>query len=452
MPYWDYNIDLNVTKSSNNSINEFISQIVCLLNKPYLKFLKLINQLYEQMDNLKFLQFEKSNNSKSNDTDFNINNIIKQLFMIVSMNIGINSSNFEALTSQIYCEKFHEWLQWNSNVNKCVVKLSPQTNHICLIKNDEKFFNINKQNLINKSQNFFHNVEILTAALSTIQQVENIFNNSIIELINETNSIKLQNTTDNLNESIKDQIYFITDENIKQNLKNNQSMPFNEIENQKHKIKIKKIKTKPNLTSTSFPLISVKKKNKKNNNYKINKHKYFKNDYNKEINKFNTKKLENKNYNNQLKYGESIFDARFNFPKSKYNYENSKNNIEYFIQKENDKNLVKDKKMFIAEKKPKIIYNDEKEFIHPNNNLDLLLKYLKRPKLPKGTILWREKKPPIPLVYFTVTIIKGPLSRKGKPPPPNKRRARGARIYLSGLNMPTGYTQITEVILFCNFV
>ncbi|KAI1698845.1 hypothetical protein Ddc_18875 [Ditylenchus destructor] len=78
------------------------------------------------------------------------------------------------------------------------------------------------------------------------------------------------------------------------------------------------------------------------------------------------------------------------------------------------------------------------------NNLDLLLPLLTRPAPPKGTILWKELKVPFPMVYFTITIVDGPLAKGRRPPSHKRRRADGARIYLMGLNMPTGYTQVTE--------
>lgn len=80
------------------------------------------------------------------------------------------------------------------------------------------------------------------------------------------------------------------------------------------------------------------------------------------------------------------------------------------------------------------------------NDLDLLLPYLKKRKLPKGTIQWKSNKTPFPVVYFTITIIEGPLAKRQRRPPSNRRRTNDARIFLMGLNMPTGYTQITEVI------
>lgn len=81
------------------------------------------------------------------------------------------------------------------------------------------------------------------------------------------------------------------------------------------------------------------------------------------------------------------------------------------------------------------------------NNLDLLLPYLKKPKLPKGAIPWKSFKTPFPMVYFSITIIEGPFSKRQRRPPSNRKRTTDAKIFLMGLNMPTGYTQITEVLL-----
>lgn len=336
--------------------------------------------------------------------------------------------------------------------------------------------------MLNENQHILNNIELLNATL-----LKN-FNNSIFELTNESNvtnnlensknrlnilnsnnliNVTLKNVTNNLNESEKNQnqIYLITDDQLKlnetkTNPKNVQTALFKEIEHRKHKTKHKNLKKKLNLASKSLELIPSKKltpgiafkqNNKKKHNYKTHKHQYFKRKFNKEISDLNIKTK--KNYlNEHIKYGESIFDARYNFPESKYSY-NNKNDINYVNKNKNEKNymIIDDRTSLISKKiKPKVIYNnnDENENYDPNNNLDLLLKYLKKPKLPKGTILWREKNAPIPLVYFAVTIIKGSLSRRGKPPLLNKRRVHSIKIFLIGLNMPTGYTQITEVIIF----
>lgn len=98
MPYWNYNIDLNTDISTNSSIYKYINQITCFLNKPYLNFSNIINQLYlksnKQNDNLwKILQFTQPGFFELNATNFNINNNILQLFMIISLDIGITSSN-----------------------------------------------------------------------------------------------------------------------------------------------------------------------------------------------------------------------------------------------------------------------------------------------------------------------------------------------------------------------
>lgn len=74
-------------------------------------------------------------------------------------------------------------------------------------------------------------------------------------------------------------------------------------------------------------------------------------------------------------------------------------------------------------------------------NLDSLLSLLPTPSMPEGTIRWSDRTP-FDMVYFTITIVEGPMSRKEPP----KKRAIGARVYLMGLNMPSGYTQITEVL------
>jgi hypothetical protein len=76
-------------------------------------------------------------------------------------------------------------------------------------------------------------------------------------------------------------------------------------------------------------------------------------------------------------------------------------------------------------------------------NLDNLLSLLPTPSMPEGTIRWNDKTTPFDMAYFTITIAEGPMHRKEPP----KKRAIGARIYLMGLNMPSGYTQITEVRL-----
>lgn len=75
------------------------------------------------------------------------------------------------------------------------------------------------------------------------------------------------------------------------------------------------------------------------------------------------------------------------------------------------------------------------------DDLDALLAFLPTPKSPPNTIRWSSKAA-FPVVYFTITIVDGPLTNRL---PLTNRRSRGARIHLMGLNMPTGYTQVTEV-------
>lgn len=343
-----------------------------------------------------------------------------------------------------------------------------------------------------------HDVEFLTAALLTIHQVETIFNNSISELLFENNATDkkdnlnllglnfvnlfnnknldlTQNVTNELNSTQNfNNIYLVTDDQIKPETtkllldketltSSAKSSALKENNHRRHKTKYKKSRTKYNLATTTptLPIINAitpledlvyeKSYNKKskNLNFKIHKQskQLFLNNFEKEnINENNVEKP-NKNYfNNQLKAGELIFDSRYNFPESKYTHYNIGKYSEDDYAKENNKKymMIKSKSSDSINLANENDGNDEN--VDPNNNLDLLLKYLKKPKLPKGTILWKVKNAPIPLVYFSITIIKGSLSRRGKPPLPNKRRARGVKIYLMGLNMPTGYTQITEVI------
>lgn len=97
MPYWDYAIDLNIDVPAESSIFHFINQTICLIDpkKFNSNFTKFINQLLilndEKTDLLETVDLTQSFDINDNN-NFNISNIL-QLFMIVSMEVGINSSN-----------------------------------------------------------------------------------------------------------------------------------------------------------------------------------------------------------------------------------------------------------------------------------------------------------------------------------------------------------------------
>jgi hypothetical protein len=77
------------------------------------------------------------------------------------------------------------------------------------------------------------------------------------------------------------------------------------------------------------------------------------------------------------------------------------------------------------------------------DTLDALLPYLPTPKVP-SMISWTSKMP-IRMTYFSFTIIEGSLGKQRRLKNKGNRRAKGARIYLRGLDMPSGYTQVTQV-------
>ncbi|KAI6228881.1 hypothetical protein M3Y99_01180700 [Aphelenchoides fujianensis] len=79
-----------------------------------------------------------------------------------------------------------------------------------------------------------------------------------------------------------------------------------------------------------------------------------------------------------------------------------------------------------------------------SDTLDALLVYLPTPKVPAGMIAWNARMP-FRMAYFSFTIIEGSLGRNRRLKEKGHRRPKGARIYVKGLDMPSGYTQVTQV-------
>lgn len=77
------------------------------------------------------------------------------------------------------------------------------------------------------------------------------------------------------------------------------------------------------------------------------------------------------------------------------------------------------------------------------DTLDALLVYLPTPKVPT-MISWTSKMP-LRMAYFGFTIIEGNLGKHRQLKEKGHKRAKGARIYVRGLGMPSGYTQVTQV-------
>lgn len=84
---------------------------------------------------------------------------------------------------------------------------------------------------------------------------------------------------------------------------------------------------------------------------------------------------------------------------------------------------------------------------YSKDTLDALLVYLPTPKVPE-MIAWTSKIP-IRMAYFGFTIIEGSLGKQRRLKEKGHRRAKGARIYVRGLGMPVGYTQVTQVCSSC---
>lgn len=78
------------------------------------------------------------------------------------------------------------------------------------------------------------------------------------------------------------------------------------------------------------------------------------------------------------------------------------------------------------------------------DTLDALLVYMPTPKVPAGMIPWTNRMP-LKMAYFTFTIIEGGLDKNKKLKEKGVKRAKGARIYVKGLDMPSGYKQVTQV-------
>ncbi|KAI6222482.1 hypothetical protein M3Y99_01495600 [Aphelenchoides fujianensis] len=78
-----------------------------------------------------------------------------------------------------------------------------------------------------------------------------------------------------------------------------------------------------------------------------------------------------------------------------------------------------------------------------SDTLDALLVYLPTPKVPAGMIAWNARMP-FRMAYFSFTIIEGSLGRNRRLKEKGHRRPKGARIYVKGLDMPSGYTQVTQ--------
>ncbi|KAI6214187.1 hypothetical protein M3Y94_00238600 [Aphelenchoides besseyi] len=77
------------------------------------------------------------------------------------------------------------------------------------------------------------------------------------------------------------------------------------------------------------------------------------------------------------------------------------------------------------------------------DTLDNLLVFLPTPKVPAGMITWNARMP-FRMAYFSFTIIEGSLGRNRRLKEKGHRRPKGARIYVKGLDMPSGYTQVTQ--------
>ncbi|KAI6187227.1 hypothetical protein M3Y98_00219900 [Aphelenchoides besseyi] len=74
------------------------------------------------------------------------------------------------------------------------------------------------------------------------------------------------------------------------------------------------------------------------------------------------------------------------------------------------------------------------------DTLDNLLMFLPTPKVPAGMITWNARMP-FRMAYFSFTIIEGSLGRNRRL---KEKDQKGARIYVKGLDMPSGYTQVTQ--------
>ncbi|KAI6175973.1 hypothetical protein M3Y97_00748500 [Aphelenchoides bicaudatus] len=80
------------------------------------------------------------------------------------------------------------------------------------------------------------------------------------------------------------------------------------------------------------------------------------------------------------------------------------------------------------------------------DTLDALLPYLPTPKVP--TMINWSSKMPLRMAYFGFTIIEGSLGKQRRLKEKGHKRAKGARIYVRGLGMPSSYTQVTQVSNF----
>jgi hypothetical protein len=81
------------------------------------------------------------------------------------------------------------------------------------------------------------------------------------------------------------------------------------------------------------------------------------------------------------------------------------------------------------------------------DTLDALLVYLPEPKVPAGMISWTARIP-FRMAYFGFTVIEGNLGKQKRLKEKGQKRAKGVRIYVKGLEMPIGYTQVTQVQAF----
>ncbi|CAD5226443.1 unnamed protein product [Bursaphelenchus xylophilus] len=77
------------------------------------------------------------------------------------------------------------------------------------------------------------------------------------------------------------------------------------------------------------------------------------------------------------------------------------------------------------------------------DTLDALLVYMPKAKEPAGMIPWTNRMP-FRMAYFSFTIIEGGLGKNRKLKEKGARRSKGARIYVKGLDMPSGYKQVTQ--------